>query len=40
VSYVSACSQFSVLIGEWRFAGKLTLMVTDASVRRAQANQQ
>jgi len=36
---VSACSQFSVLIGEWHFAGMLTHMATDASVRRAQANQ-
>jgi len=37
---MSACSQFCVLIGEWRFAGKLTHMVADASVRHAQANQQ
>jgi len=36
VGYVSACPQFTVLIGGWRFAGKLTHMVTDASVRSAQ----
>jgi len=39
VSYVSACSQFSVSIGGWCFAGKLTHMVTNARVLCAQANQ-
>jgi len=29
-------SQFTALIGGWRFAGKLTHMVTDASVCNAQ----
>ena len=37
---MSACSQFSVLIGGWHFAGNLMHMVTDAGVCHAQANQQ
>jgi len=40
VDYASACSQFSVLIGEWRYTGKLMHLVTDGSVCHAQTNQQ